>query len=109
MGVFRDYSPRTTSPGLHRAPPGNKEPHDWGRAALGTRQSRRAVLRGAGSERALLGGAVALVPPLFPRFFPSSFPCSSRRSPQAAPPRGTWGRGAELLARPGTASATVRP
>ncbi|KAL2308338.1 hypothetical protein Nmel_001366 [Mimus melanotis] len=108
-GRVSGLQPRTTSPGLHRAPPRNKELHDWGRAALGTRQSRCAVLRGAGSGRAPVGGAVALVPVLFPRFFSSLFPCSSRRTPLAAPPRGTWGRGAELLARPGTAFATVRP
>lgn len=86
-----------------------QELHDWRRAALGTRQSRCAVLHGAGSGRVAVGGAGALVPVLIPRFFPSLFPCCSRRSPQAAPPRGTWGRGAELLVRPETASATVRP
>lgn len=94
-------------------PPRNKERHDWRRAVLGTRQSRCAVLGGAGSERAPVGGAGALVPVLIPPFFPSLLPsllrCSSRRSPQAAPPRGTWRRGAELLVRPETAAATVRP
>lgn len=94
-------------------PPRNKERHDWRRAVLATRQSRCAVLGGAGSERAPVGGAGALVPVLIPPFFPSLLPsllrCSSRRSPQAAPPRGTWRRGAELLVRPETAAATVRP
>lgn len=102
-GVFLDYSPRTTPPSLHCAPSRNKALRDWRRVTLGTRQSRCAVLRGAGSERAAVGGGAALVPVLIPPLFP----CSHRRSPQAAPPRGPWGRGAELLAT-GTASATVR-
>ncbi|XP_066036691.1 armadillo repeat-containing protein 1 isoform X2 [Chamaea fasciata] len=88
-------------------PPRSKELHDWAKGALETRQSRCAVFRCAGSERAAVGGAGALVPVLIPRFFPGLLPCSPRRSPQAAPPRGTWRRGAELLVRPQTASATV--
>lgn len=77
---------------MHRAPLRNKELLDWRGAALGRRQSRRAVWRGAGSERAPVGGAGALVPVLSPRFFPSLFPCSARRRP----PRPAGHGGAEL-------------